>query len=63
MNEDKLKWCIKQNKGISLIELKPHLSNSYMKEADDTLENVFRAKGKWKVITAYYACYNALMLF
>ncbi|MEK6888041.1 MAG: hypothetical protein AABX14_03795 [Candidatus Aenigmatarchaeota archaeon] len=31
-----------------------------MKEADDTLENVFTAKGKWKLITAYYACYNAL---
>ena len=31
-----------------------------MKEADETLENVFTAKGKWKLIIAYYACYNAL---
>lgn len=59
MNVNKIKWCLKQNKGIKLIELKPHLSESYMKEADKTLENVFYTKGKWKLITAYYACYNA----
>ncbi|MBI3051822.1 hypothetical protein HYY74_05190 [Candidatus Woesearchaeota archaeon] len=60
MNEDKIKWCIRQKKGISLTEPKQHLAKAYMSEADDTLENVFLAKGKWKVITAYYACYNAL---
>jgi len=31
-----------------------------MEEADATLENVFLTRGKWKLITAYYACYNAL---
>lgn len=55
----KIKWCLKQAKGIKLTELKPHLSKSYMDEADETLENVFSAKGKWRLITAYYACYNA----
>ena len=59
MNKNKVKWCLKQNKGIKLIETKPHLSESYMKEADETLENVSSTKGKWKLITAYYACYNA----
>lgn len=60
MNQKKIDWCIKQKKGIKLIDLKAHLSKSYMDEADGTLENVFSAKGKWKVVTAYYACYNAL---
>lgn len=60
MNEDKIRWCCKQKRGIELIEINPHLSESYIKEADETLENVFPAKGKWKTITAYYACYNAL---
>lgn len=60
MNEGKIKWCAEQKKGLNLVELKPHLSESYMKEADETLENVFITKGKWKLITAYYACYNAL---
>jgi len=59
MNKDKILWCSKQNKGIRLIELKPHLSESYIKEADNTLENVFSTTGKWKIITGYYACYNA----
>ena len=60
MDKNKLRWCLKQNKGVSLIELKPHLSSSYIEEADETLENVLSAKGKWKLIMAYYACYNAL---
>ena len=60
MNESKIKWCAEQKKGINLIEPKLHLSESYIKEADETLENVFVTKGKWKLITAYYACYSAL---
>ena len=60
MNSDKIKWCIQQKKGLQLIDKKPHLSESYIKEADETLENMFVTKGKWKLITGYYACYNAL---
>ena len=60
MNKEKINWCLKQKNGIEIIEIKPHLSQSYLKEADETLENMFITKGKWKVITAYYACYNAL---
>ena len=56
----KLEWCLQKKKGTQLIEQKPHLSKSYMNEADETLENAITATGKWKVITAYYACYNAL---
>ncbi|MEA3229563.1 MAG: hypothetical protein U9P44_01485 [archaeon] len=58
--KNKLGWCMKQKKGIVLADAKLHLSESYIKEADDTLENVLVTKGKWKVITGYYACYNAL---
>jgi uncharacterized protein (UPF0332 family) len=60
MDEGKLKWCIAQPKGISLIEPRHHLFESYLQEADQTLDNVLLAKGKWKVIMAYYACYHAL---
>ena len=58
--KDKICWCMKQKRGISFIDAKPHLSDSYIREADETLDNVLVTKGKWKVITAYYACYNAL---
>lgn len=57
---DKIKWCLKQKKGIELIQPKPHLSDAYINEADETLENISVARGKWKIIMAYYACYNAL---
>jgi len=60
MNKEKIRWCCSKERGIKIIEPKPHLSASYIKEADETLENVFSAKGKWKAITAYYACYNAI---
>ncbi|MFH0956957.1 MAG: hypothetical protein V1813_03770 [Candidatus Aenigmatarchaeota archaeon] len=60
MNKGKLSWCRRQPKGIRLAEAKPHLSRSYMEEADETLQNFLSATGKWKTITAYYACYNAL---
>lgn len=60
MSIEKIKWCLCQKGGIKLTEPKPHLSMSYIQEADETLENVFSAKGKWKTITAYYACYSAI---
>ena len=59
-DKNKIAWCTKQAKGIKITDPKNHLCDSYIKEADETLENVFATKGKWKVITAYYACYNAL---
>jgi len=60
MNKEKTSWCASQKKGIELIDIKPHLSKAYMLEADDTVDNMMNTKGKWKLITAYYACYNAL---
>jgi len=54
-----LNWCKNQSRGISLIESKPHLSESYLKDAHESLSVCLKSKGKWKVITGYYACYNA----
>ena len=59
MNKFKIKWCCEQAKGIVFVELKPHLSESYMKEADDSFKVCSKLEDKWKVITGYYACYNA----
>jgi len=57
---DKLNWCLKQKRGVELISLKPHLKNSYIKDAENSMEICSTIKGKWKLITGYYACYNAL---
>jgi len=59
MKKDKLRWCLKQKKGISLISSKSHLSESYLKESDECLRVCCEIEGNWKLITGYYACYNA----
>jgi len=55
-----LAWCKKQKNGIELVEPNLLLSNRYILESDDSLMVMLNTPGKWKVITAYYACYNAL---
>ncbi len=55
----RLEWCCKQNRGISLVEPNENLSEQYMGEADSTLDQMLITEGKWKVVMAYYACYNA----
>ena len=59
---NKIKWCCKQKRGIELVEFKPHLDESYMKESRDDLKalNSTDNKSKWKIIIAYYACYESL---
>jgi len=52
-------WCKKQGRGIALIEKKPHLSKQYLEDAYESLKACMKSEGKWRVITAYYACYNA----
>ncbi|MCX6742345.1 MAG: hypothetical protein NTX24_04215 [Candidatus Pacearchaeota archaeon] len=59
MDEEKICWCLEKKEGIRIIELKPHLSESYIKESEETFETLQSTKGKWRIILAYYACYNA----
>lgn len=59
MTEDKIRWCCKQKRGIELIELKPHLDESYMKESGQDFDELSSAGIKWKSIIAYYSCYEA----
>ena len=57
---DKLKWCALQRDGIKLIDPNENLSWAYFTDADDSLLAFGRNVGKWKIVTAYYSCYNAL---
>lgn len=59
-NTGNLKWCCKQKRGIELVEFKPHLDESYMNESREDVKAMGRADNKWKVIIAYYACYEAV---
>ncbi len=55
----KLDWCLKQKNGIELIEPNTIIARSYIKDADDSLIAMERNIGKWRIVTAYYSCYNA----
>lgn len=54
-----INWCKKQKKGIELVEPNDNLSEAYFSDADDSVSAMEELKGKWKLITAYYACYYA----
>ena len=56
----KIGWCLKQKNGIEMVEPSDNVSQSYLVDADDSLKAIERNVGKWRIVTAYYACYNAL---
>ena len=60
MNFKKIKWCLKQNKGIKLIEPNESISENYIKESWDDFNMIEKVNQKWKTVTAYYSCYNAV---
>ena len=43
-----------------MIDPNDNLCAAYLKDADDSLNTMVSIQGKWKVVTAYYSCYNAL---
>tara|TARA_Y100000310_G_scaffold334016_1_gene412792 strand:+ start:3801 stop:4244 length:444 start_codon:yes stop_codon:yes gene_type:complete len=56
----KLDWCLKQKKGIRIIEPNDNLCKQYLKSAEENLNTMNKISGKWRLITAYYACYEGL---
>jgi len=60
MGEGKLVWCCKKKNGIELVEQKEHLNKSYLAESEEDFEEIEKVGDKWKVIIAYYSCYEAL---
>ena len=56
---NKIKWCLSQKTGIRIIEPNDNLSQQYVKSSEENLDMMGKVSGKWKSITAYYACYEA----
>ncbi len=50
----------KQSKGIRLIEANDLISDSYFKEALSDFSMIEKLNQKWKAVTSYYSCYNAV---
>ena len=57
-----IKWCVKQNAGIQMIQPNVNVSRSYLKMAEESitvLADVGRSK-IWTATTAYYVFYYSL---
>jgi hypothetical protein len=58
---EKLEWCCIQKFGIKLVEPSENIGTNYQSEAEDDFLEMKNTKSlKWKNITAYYSCYNAI---
>jgi len=60
MKYDELKWCMKKSRGIKLVEPNGPISQNYLKESTEDFEMIGKSNPKWRTVTSYYACYNAL---
>ena len=64
MKDDSLTWCLKQKRGIRIIEPNPNLTKAYLKKAISALNTMTAAlqikETDWITTTAYYARYFAL---
>jgi uncharacterized protein (UPF0332 family) len=58
-----INWCLKQNKGIKLINPNNELANEYMKSSKETLfslKNNLEDSNMWKATKKYYLLYLAV---
>ena len=59
---EKIKWCMKLNNGIEIIEPNDNLCDTYIKKAENALKAALALKGnkEWEISSSYYAMYFAL---
>lgn len=56
---DDLSWCLKQKKGIKLIEPNREIAKKYILDAQRDFTLVDKKEPKWNIIKEYYVCYNS----
>jgi len=58
---DKINWCMRQKKGIELIEPSDNLREAYLIKAEEALDTLRTSKSRdWKLTTAYYTIYHGI---
>ena len=58
-----INWCLKQSKGIKLVEPNENLAKTYIEMAKDSLNAMNNEKGKslrWTITPCYYSMYYSL---
>lgn len=63
-DEEKIKWCLKQKKGLKLVEPNDNLCREYLNKSKSSLNMldaaIERDETEWIATTAYYSKYFAL---
>ena len=50
-----LNWCLKQKRGLKLIESNSNLAEAYLKKAEEAMVTMNEISDtSWKISTAYY---------
>ncbi len=57
----KLDWCKNKKRGIKIVNPNENLARSYMEKSENSLKMMVSAPSEdWRIVGAYYACYQAL---
>lgn len=57
----KLEWCKNKKRGIRIVEPNENLAKSYFEKSENSIKTMNRAPSEdWKIVAAYYTCYQAL---
>ncbi len=59
---DKIRWCLRQKRGMELVKLSENLSRAYLVKAENALASM-RANAdnpEWEISSSYYAMYFSL---
>ena len=55
---DRIGWCLRQNKGIEIVDPSNNLRKAHLIKAEESLEVLRSTKIRdWQLTTAYYAIY------
>ena len=59
---DNIKWCLKQKKGLELVESNDELTKAYIRKAEFSLKAAaaLRDNIDWEISASYYAMYFSL---
>ncbi|MCD6398497.1 MAG: hypothetical protein J7L08_01115 [Candidatus Aenigmarchaeota archaeon] len=58
---NKLQWCKNKKNGIRIVDINENLAKEYIKKSENSLKMMAKAPSEeWKIVAAYYACYEAL---
>lgn len=59
---DKIRWCLRQRKGIELVKPNENLASAYLLKAENALASMRANKGnlEWEISSSYYVMYFSL---